>query len=147
MKVKQVYSQEALEKLVDHFEQRTLQKEEWTHHAHLIVAAWYATHYEPREALMRIRENIKAYNEAVGTPNSDTRGYHETITRFWLWAVRSYLNQHPSKSFEEACNELLYSDAAKRSHPLHYYSRDVLFSVEARHNFIRPDLKQVDLES
>jgi hypothetical protein len=39
--------------------------------------------------LEEIRRGIIAYNAAVGTPNSDTRGYHETITAFYVWAIRN----------------------------------------------------------
>ena len=31
---------------------------------------------------------IRAFNEATGTPNTDTGGYHETITRASLRAAR-----------------------------------------------------------
>ena len=32
----------------------------------------------------RMRAGIIHLNSFHGTPNTDTRGYHETITRFWM---------------------------------------------------------------
>ena len=58
---------------------RSLPKVEWTHAAHFAAALWllrqpemYADRDMPRM--------IRAYNEATGVPNTDTSGYHETIT-------------------------------------------------------------------
>ncbi|MGB0175731.1 MAG: hypothetical protein ACPF9D_01105, partial [Owenweeksia sp.] len=68
-----------------------LPKPEWTHEAHLVVAIWYSSLYPFEEALSLVRQNITAHNESVGTPNTDTEGYHETITRFWLMVARHFL--------------------------------------------------------
>ena len=37
-----------------------------------------------------LRAGNRAYNEAVGVPNSDTRGYHETVTRSYAWAAARF---------------------------------------------------------
>jgi hypothetical protein len=73
--------------------------------------------------------------------NSDTEGYHETITRVFLHGVRLFLGEaDPKEPLHELVNELLLSPMGRRDWPLRFYSRERLFSVEARRNFVPPDL-------
>ena len=72
------------EDLVAKFNSSILSKEKWTHEAHLIVAIWYCKSYDLSKALNLLRYHIKSFNLSVGTPNTDSQGYHETLTRFWL---------------------------------------------------------------
>ena len=84
---------------------------------------------------------IRRYNESVGGVNSDTEGYHETITRVFLRGVRLFLGEaDPKEPLHELVNELLLSPMGRRDWPLRFYSRERLFSVEARRAFIPPDL-------
>src|SRR5262245_52173365 len=69
-----------IERLVTGFEDGSLPKLEWTHQAHMTVAFWYLSKYSEAEATNLIRGGIKKYNQAVGTKNTETSGYHETIT-------------------------------------------------------------------
>ncbi len=73
--------------------------------------------------------------------NSDTEGYHETITRSFLHGVRLFLAK-PTRAtpLHELVNELLLSPMGRRDWPLRFYSRERLFSVEARRTFVAPDL-------
>ena len=71
-------------RLVARFEDCTLPKEEWTHRAHLTVGLWYATRLPYEAALGAMRDGILRLNQAHGVPTTPTRGYHETITRFYL---------------------------------------------------------------
>ena len=66
-------------------------KAEWTHHAHLRVGLWHLLHYPPGEALDRLRDGIRLYNLATGGANTDTSGYHESITRFYVWVIARFL--------------------------------------------------------
>jgi hypothetical protein len=89
-------------------------------------------------------EIIRAYNESVGGVNSDTEGYHETITRVFLHGVRLFLSEVDTRgSLHELVNELLLSPMGRREWPLRFYSKERLLSVEARRNFIPPDLAAV----
>ena len=84
---------------------------------------------------------IRRYNESVGGLNSDTEGYHETITRVFLQGVRLFLAEAGSdEPLHELVNDLLHSPMGRRNWPLRFYSRERLFSVKARRNFIQPDL-------
>src|SRR4051812_23096020 len=66
------------------FEGGRLPKTEWTHAAHLLTGACYVHTLGREAALDKMRECVRRHNEAVGTLNSDTSGYHETITVMWI---------------------------------------------------------------
>jgi hypothetical protein len=87
---------------------------------------------------------IRRFNESVGGLNDDTQGYHETITRVFLHGVRLFLGEGDAKeSLHELVNELLLSPMGRRDWPLRFYSPKLLFSVEARRNFVPPDIAEL----
>ena len=120
---------------------RTLKREEWTHEAHL-AATTYLLLKRPEIDLDReLPGIIRRFNESVGGVNSDSEGYHETITRVSLRGVRLFLEEaHRKEPLYELVNELLLSPMGRRDWPLRFYSPELLFSVEARRHFIDPDL-------
>ncbi len=64
------------------WETGTLPKAQWTHAAHVAVGSYYAVCYRD-SALEKTRAGILRYNQAAGTANTETSGYHETLTCFW----------------------------------------------------------------
>lgn len=120
---------------------RTLPREKWTHEAHLAATTYLALKHPEIDLDASIRPIISSYNERVGGVNSDTEGYHETITRTYLAGVRLFLLEADDRQpLHELVNELLLSPMGKRDWPLRFYSRPRLFSVEARRDFVTPDL-------
>ena len=120
---------------------RTLPRPEWTHEAHLAATTYLLLKRPDVDIDKELPGIIRAYNESVGGVNSDTEGYHETITRVFLNGVRLFLSEaDPKEPLHELVNELLSSPMGRRDWPLRFYSKDRLLSVEARRNFIRPDL-------
>jgi hypothetical protein len=84
---------------------------------------------------------IRSYNASVGGINSDTEGYHDTITRVFLHGARLFLHEADRKEpLHELVNQLLLSPFGRRDWPLRFYSSERLFSVEARREFIAPDI-------
>ena len=73
--------------LVKAFEERTLPKSEWTHAAHLTVGLYYCYHNPLGVAKNLMSDGIYWLNDTHGTANTETSGYHETITIFWLETV------------------------------------------------------------
>jgi hypothetical protein len=130
--------------LVRGFEARTLPRAEWTHAAHLTVALWYLLQYDWPEAVERVRAGIRSYNEAHGIRATPTGGYHETLTVFWLRAVRAFLDddRNEARSLVALANELV--ERADKNLPLRHYTRERLFSPEARVTWVEPDLKPLD---
>ena len=130
-----------IEHLGERFLACALPKEEWTHEAHLATTTWLLLKRRDIDVDKDLPELIRRYNESVGGVNSDTEGYHETITRVFLSGVRLFLSEaDPSEPLHELVNELLLSPMGRRDWPLRFYSRDQLLSVEARRAFIPPDL-------
>ena len=129
---------------IEDFEARRLPKSRWTHQAHLLVGLWYLSRHEPAEALAIVRERIRAHNESVGTANTDSSGYHETITRLYLDGIAAHRARHAAVSFEESLRHLLASPLADSGWPLKYYSRRRLFSVDARRHWLEPDRRPQD---
>ena len=120
---------------------RTLPRPEWTHEAHLATTTYLLTRRPDIDVDRELPGFIRAYNESVGGVNSDTEGYHETITRVFLHGVRLFLAEADLKEpLHELVNELLLSPMGRRDWPLRFYSAERLFSVEARRKFVPPDL-------
>ena len=130
-----------IKQLVQEFSERTLPKESWTHEAHLIVGLWHNWHFSFEEALPLVRKKIIVYNESVGTENSDSSGYHETMTVFWMTVTKQYLETTEEVLLTTSCNTFLQSEQASKNWPFRFYTRERLFSVKARKNWVEPDLK------
>jgi hypothetical protein len=128
---------------------RTLQRPEWTHEAHLAATTYLLLRRSDIDVDAQLSGLIRSYNESVGGVNSDSEGYHETITRVFLRGVRLFLSgvkgtvpsgTVPGIPLHELVNELLLSPEGRRNWPLRFYSAERLFSAEARRDFIAPDL-------
>lgn len=129
-----------IEAFIRDFEACSLQKSRWTHHAHLLVGLWYLSRHSPDEALLIVRQRIHAYNEAVGTANSETSGYHETLTHLFLRGIAAHISAHSREPLPESLAQLLDSPLASKNWPLTFYSRERLFSITARRQWLEPDL-------
>jgi hypothetical protein len=123
---------------------RTLPREEWTHEAHLAATTYLLLKRPDIDLDKQLPDLIRRYNESVGGVNSDTEGYHETITRVFLRGVRLFLAEADvEEPLHELVNELLLSPMGRREWPLRFYSPQRLFSVEARRKWVRPDIASV----
>ncbi|HEY0005809.1 MAG TPA: hypothetical protein VGB17_13455 [Pyrinomonadaceae bacterium] len=127
--------------LVRDFKFCTLPRAQWTHRAHLTVALWHSLRYPWAEAVELMRRGIKRYNEANGILTTESSGYHETITLFWMRFIREYLINLslPDCTLASLANELV--ERCPASLPFEYYSRELLMSAEARRAWVEPDLK------
>jgi hypothetical protein len=119
----------------------TLKREEWTHEAHLAATTYLLLRRPDVDLNKELADIIRSFNESVGGVNSDTEGYHDTITRVFLDGVRLFLGEADAEGpLHELVNELLLSPMGRRDWPLRFYSRERLFSVEARRHFVEPDV-------
>jgi hypothetical protein len=140
---------ETPEYLLSSIESKTLPKERWTHEAHLSVglAVVYANPDLPA-AVERLRTLISGYNESIGGQNTDTGGYHHTLTGFYVWAIDRFLSERggraPSRDLSMLAVELQQAPIAARDAPKRWYSSDILKSVVARRGLVAPDLVRVE---
>src|SRR5882757_5313059 len=102
---------------------RSLPKPQWTHAAHFAAALWLIARRPDLDASRDMPGFIRAYNEATGVANTDTEGYHETITQASLRAARSFLSQDPQRSLFATCNALMASSLGKSDWLLQYWTR------------------------
>ena len=121
---------------------RTLPRAEWTHEAHLAATLYLLIRRTDIDLDAELPDIIRRYNSSVGGVNSDSEGYHETITRTYLHGIRLFLEEaDQNDSLAGLANALLLSPMGKRDWPLRFYSLDFLMSVEARRHFVAPDLQ------
>jgi len=138
------HSTEEIARLIEAFESCTLSRAEWTHAAHLTVALWYHLTAPAAEVTALVSEGIKRYNAAHGIVTTPTGGYHETMTLFWIAIVAKYLRELARRdhSLIALANGLIerYGD---KNLPFTYYTRERLFSLEARASWVGPDLRNL----
>lgn len=122
------------------FEAGTIPREEWNHRAHLTMSLWYILDYGPDRGATRIREGLLRYNRLQGIEQTADSGYHETLTRFYIWLVQRFVvTSDPGRSRLELLDELC-DRYGSLDYPLRYYSREHLSSWEARTTWVAPDL-------
>lgn len=122
----------------------SLPKPEWTHGAHLTAGAALIDAFGLAGAEARMPEMIRRYNEATGVQNTDNEGYHHTITLFYLRQIEKFLAPFREETLPVRVTRLLVSPLAASDCPLAYYSRTVLFSPQARREWVAPDLGSID---
>jgi hypothetical protein len=125
------------------FVERSLPKSAWTHAAHFATTLWLITDRPWVDVARELPGMIRAYNEATGGANTDTGGYHETITQASVRAARRFLEESPPRPLFATCNALMESPLGHPDWLLVYWSRQRLFSVEARRMWVEPDLRRL----
>ena len=112
---------------------------EWTHAAHFAAALWLLRHPDVLRRHGGMESIIRRYNTAVGVPNTDTRGYHATITEASLRAAAHHLADAPRAPLAPILAALLASPLGQSRWLLAYWSEPRLMSVEARRSWLEPD--------
>jgi len=119
----------------------SLPKSDWTHAAHFAAAIWLLNSPD-YDAFADMPGIIRRYNTATGVPNTQTEGYHETITIASLKAARAFSQAAPDNTpLFDIANTLLASEFGNSDWVLDYWRKDLLFSAQARIKWIAPDLK------
>ncbi len=109
-------------------------EKEWNHRAHLRIAWMMLSRYSIEEAHILMRVGIIRLNAAQGLVETKERGYHETLTRFWLEAVAAVHRAGDTRTLVTEAGNALSKDA-----PLRVYSKERINSVEARARYLAPD--------
>jgi hypothetical protein len=123
---------------------RSLPKAAWTHAGHFAAALWLLRHRGEPAVTAAMPNWIRRYNEATGVANTETTGYHETITRASIRAAHHMLGFHGELvPLHEVLESLMASELGRSEWLLRYWSRPLLFSADARKRWIEPDLKRL----
>jgi adenylate kinase family enzyme len=134
-----------LDDLGARFERCAIPAKEWTHAAHLVVGLWHVHRYGQDDALVRLRRGIRRLNESHGGVNSETNGYHETITAVYVQLLAQFLESSGTAlSLDMRAIDLLAGPLAGRDMLFTFYSRERLMSTAARLGWVEPDLASVN---
>lgn len=115
-----------------------LTAQEWTHAAHLAVAAWYLANLPAEAAGQQMRTGIRRLNESLGGQNTETSGFHETLTEFWLQILARELQAGTTLPQLVALPSGLWRE---------YYSWDLPQCRRARREWVKPDLQPIAASS
>jgi len=125
--------------IVRAFETGTILRSDWRHAEHLTVAFYYAFHHDYETALKRMRGGIFNLLNSFGVDLTKEMPYHETLTVFWMRTIFDLIEAQKNCSFIETANNVLEA-CGDKDLPLKFYSRDFLFSDEARKNYVEGNL-------
>lgn len=121
------------------FEANAVAPAQFNHRGHLRLAYIYLAEHDADAAHDLMRRAILGFIAHHGVPVSK---YNETLTRAWILAVRHFMEQTPnavsSADFIDQNPRLLDSKIM-----LTHYSPGVLFSDDARAQFVAPDLEPI----
>ena len=117
-----------IESFMRAFEDGSLSKSEWTHSRHLVMALWYLRRHNRDEATRLIRDGIRRHNERQG----NLTGYHETITLAWVAVIERFLAVRDLDVPVSVLAGELLGQCGDKDYLLRFYSRERLFSDEAR---------------
>lgn len=131
-------SDDALRDFVQDWEDCRLPKSAWTHAAHVAVAAWYAFEFDFDGTFARMKTGIIRFNEIVGTANTETSGYHETLTRFWAGEICRVIRSGPFPTRLEAAAAAV-ERFGRSDYFRSFYSFDVVNHRHARKEWVPPD--------
>lgn len=119
----------------------SLPRAEWTHAAHFAVSLWLLRHRRERTTPAAMRMLITGYNEATGTANTDSGGYHHTITVASMAVADAHLRGcGPDMPLHRVFDTLMASRLGRSDWLLDHWRRDTLFAVAARRGWVEPDL-------
>ena len=120
------------------FEDATISRDKWKHAEHLTVALHYITLHDVETATQKMRDGIFKLLESLGVDLSKEMPYHETLTVFWMRTVADFNASTNGASLLDKANELVAR--YNKDYPLKFYSREYLFSDEARARFVEGNL-------
>ena len=121
------------------FEAGAFAPADFSHRAHVRLAYVYLAESDVNLALERMRAALLMFLSHHGIPASK---YHATLTRAWILAVDHFMHRSPQASSADDFierNPLLLDTKIMLTH----YSADLLFSDQARAEFVEPNLDPI----
>ena len=121
------------------FEAGAFAPADFSHRAHVRLAYVYLAESDVNLALERMRAALLTVLCHHGIPASK---FHATLTRAWILAVDHFMHRSPEASSADDFierNPLLLDTKIMLTH----YSADLLFSDQARAEFVEPNLDPI----
>ena len=117
--------------VVRKLEQCVFAPSEFHHRDHLAVCVFYLYGGDLETAMDRMRASLLRF-----TAHHNVKGYHETITRFWMRLVEQRLDRRLclGQAVRQIQEELEDKGIINR-----YYSKERLHSLEAKESWMEPD--------
>lgn len=131
-------NEEEIAEVVRGFEDATIGRDAWKHAEHLTVALHYLTLHDIETATDKMRTGIFKLLGAFEVDLTKEMPYHETLTVFWMRTVADFNAAKNGASLLDKANELVAN--YDKDYPMRFYSREFLFSDEAREKFVDGDL-------
>ena len=119
------------------FEDGSLPLAAWDHRQHLRAA--YAC-LAGDDAFARFRAALLAYNARHGFVQTDTGGYHETMTRSFLRVMARCVQELPTGLAPTAVQACVVGMCADKRMLLRHYQRETIMGLPARRGWVEPDL-------
>ena len=134
--------EDEIKKLVAAFEDASIARDVWKHAEHLVVALYYANKYDLETAIAKMKDGLfNLLTVGFKVDLSKEMPYHETLTVFWMRTVSEFAGTTNGMPLHEKANSLI--ETFDKDYPLRFYSREFLFSDEARARFVEPDIVPV----
>ena len=136
------HSDADVDALVADFESGRQDPESFDHARHIAVAMHYLKRMDEAATHERIRRGIKSLLRRHGVPEAKIEQvYNETITLFWIRLLAHLLDCGPADAplFEQV--NAAIEGYGSMAPALAHYSRERLFSEEARRRWLEPDLE------
>lgn len=122
----------------------SLPRGEWTHAAHFALALWVLRRRPELGDVASFRTIIMRLNDAHGTANTNSSGYHHTITVASLRSASVMLAAHREAALPDVLRAMMVGRYGRSDWIFTHWSRDVLFSVPARRGWVDPDIHPLD---
>src|SRR4030088_1994651 len=131
-------SEALLQRFVEAWKAGKLPKAEWTHAAHVAMAAYFAFDHAAAATFAIMKAGILHHNTSVGTANTEDNGYHETLTRFWSSEIGEFVRAGHCASRLEAVRAAVSAFGSDRDRVRRFYSFDVVRDRRARREWVAP---------
>jgi hypothetical protein len=130
-------SDEKIYSLVQAFEAATVSRDDWKHAEHLVVALYYVSRFDLEAAIEKMRSGVlNLLANGFGVDLTKEMPYHETLTVFWMRTVSDFLSSRTGAFLPDTTKELV--EKFDKDYPLRFYTRERLFSEEARAVYVEP---------
>jgi len=119
------------------FEAAAIPLPQWDHLSHLRAARLLIAQMPLAAAIDEIRTRIRRLNQNNRVPETETSGYHETVTIAFMHLVADAYVRDPGITSLDFC--IRHAELSDSRVILRHYSRELLWSAAARARFLPPD--------